>query len=597
MVFGDVRMMSRFPLTVVGLALWGCASYRVLPSPAPATGLSPLPIRYQATRLWVFRSVKEDGAVERVFVDPHDSMRVVVTLLRPEAAAYASSDGGASWARASIPLDVPDGDDPTQAALVRPRLLAEVLFDARDGRRAWARASGRVFRTEDCGLTWAATPLLGIVALAQGVDGLLWAAGEGGLHVSDDGGRSWAHRPVHLPGTGADTRFRVRSLVLDQRGGRILLGVRDARSDSGPVPIATVLDGTSDAAQAALALVDATDAPPRALTAFGQGVTGVIETRDGGASWRRAGLAFDTWLASEDGALYAVAADPMIEAAFLVRAHPELATALAQQLHGLHVDAASLRPAFLFPGRDRLLAGPLAAAPVFRSGDGGATWVRVLSLEPALAASLRTAVDAQISAWEESSPPARGGERPAEHGAGASANPTGPGRHGGRGGGRGRRGAAPEAIRTAPRAPSADALQAYLDPLRLLARFNSGLALTGMARAGAEFYAWAPTATHWDRLAGAALSASDAEGEISLGPAATPAGSGAFTLLRSTDGGASWAEVAQGPDAFDVAGGLRVRQGAPYPSWLAAGPREAFIGLAARDYTGPPWRETWRDSF
>jgi hypothetical protein len=110
----------------------------VLPSPAPATGLSPLPIRYQATRLWVFHSVREDGA-ERVFVDPHDSMRVVVTLLRPEAAAYASSDGGASWTRASIPLDVPDSDQRSQTSLSRPRPLAEVLFDARDGRRAWAR--------------------------------------------------------------------------------------------------------------------------------------------------------------------------------------------------------------------------------------------------------------------------------------------------------------------------------------------------------------------------------------------------------------------------------------------------------------------------
>jgi hypothetical protein len=596
MVFGDGRMMSRFPLTVV-LALCGCASYRVLPSPPPPAGLSPLPMRYQTTRLWVFRSVKEDGAVERVFVDPHDSMRVVVTLLRPEVAAYASSDGGASWTRASIPLDVPDSDERTQAAVVPPRLLAEVLFDARDARRAWARAHGRVFHTEDGGLTWAATPLAGIVALAQGVDGLLWAAGEGGLHVSDDGGRSWVHRPVHLPGASADTRLRVRSLVLDQRGGRILLGVRDARSDSGPVAISTVLDGTSDAAQAALALVDATDAPPRALTAFGQGLTGVIETRDGGVSWRRTGLALDTWLASADGALYAVAADPMIEAAFLVRAHPELATALAQQLHGLHFDAASLRPAFLFPGRDRLLAGPLAAAPVFRSADGGATWVRVLSLEPALAASLRTIVDAQISAWEESSPQARGGERPAEHRAGTGENPTGPGRRGNRGGRPGRRGAAPEAIRTAPRAPSVEAFQAYLDPLRLLARFNSGLALTGMARAGAEFYAWAPTATHWDRLADAALAACEGEGEISLGPGATPAGPGAFTLLRSTDGGASWAEVAQGPDAFDGAERLRVRQSAPYPSWLAAGPREAFIGLTARDHSGPPWHETWRDSF
>src|ERR1700737_4533482 len=596
MVFGDAWLMSRFPLAV-WLALCGCASYRVLPSPAPATGLSPLQMRYQETRLWVFRSVKEDGAVERVFVDPHDSMRVVVTLLRPEAAAYASSDGGASWTRASLPLDVPDPDQHAQAALVRPRLLAEVLFDARDGRRAWARARGRVFQTEDGGLTWAATPLAGIVALAQGMDGLLWAAGEGGLHVSDDGGRSWVHRPVHLPGATADVRLRVRSLVLDQRGGRILLGVRDARSDAGPVAIATVLDGTSDAAPAARARLDATDAPPRAPPAFGQGVTGVIETRDGGASWRRTGLALDAWLTSADGALYAVAADPMIEAAFLVRTHPELATALAQQLHGLHVDAASLRPAFLFPGRDRLLAGPVAAAPVFRSADEGATWVRVLSLEPALAASLRTSIDAQISAWEESPPPARGGERPPERGAGTGANPTGPGRRGDRGGRRGRRGTAPEAIRTAPRAPSAEALQAYLDPPRLLARFNSGLALTGMARAGAEFYAWAPTATHWDRLTDAALPASDAEGEISLGPGATPAGPGAFTLLRSTDGGASWAEVAQGPDAFDSAGRPRVQHSAPYPPWLAAGPREAFIGLAAPDRTGPPWRETWRDSF
>lgn len=138
MVSDDTRMMSRFPLAVIGLALCGCASYRVLPSPAPATGLSPLPIRYQATRLWVFHSVREDGA-ERVFVDPHDSMRVVVTLLRPEAAAYASSDGGASWTRASIPLDVPDSDQRSQTSLSRPRLLAEVLFDARDGRRAWAR--------------------------------------------------------------------------------------------------------------------------------------------------------------------------------------------------------------------------------------------------------------------------------------------------------------------------------------------------------------------------------------------------------------------------------------------------------------------------
>jgi len=580
----------------LAIALCSCASYRVLPSPAAATGLSPLPVRYEETRLGLFRSVKDDGAFERVFVDPRSAAHLVATLVRPEAAAYASSDGGASWTRASIPFDVPDADERATAALSQTRLLAEVLFDSRDGRGAWARARGRVFRTEDGGRSWTATPLTGIVALAQ-ADGLLWAAGEGALHVSDDGGRSWAHRPVRIPGAAEDVRVRVRSMVLDARGGRILLDVRDARSDTGSAGLATVLDGTSEAAQAALALVDATGAPPSALTAFGQGVTGVIETRDGGASWRRTGLELDAWLASADGALYAVAADPMIEAAFLVRAHPELAAALVQQVHGLRVDAASLRPALVFPGTDRLLAGPVGAAPIFRSTDGGATWARVLSLEPSLAAALRTGVEAQIAAWEESPPQARGSQRPPERAPGAGAGPTGPRMRGGSSGRRGRRGAAPEAMRTSPRAPPAEAMLAYLDPLRLLARFNSGLALTGIARAGAELYAWAPTETHWERLADAALGACDAEGEISLGPGVTPAGPGAFTLLRSTDGGTTWAEVEQAPDPFDAAGQLRAQRIAPYPAWLAAGEREMFIGFAARDRKGLVWRETWRDSF
>ncbi len=152
-------------------------------------------------------------------------------------------------------------------------------------------------------------------------------------------------------------------------------------------------------------------------------------------------------------------------------------------------------------------------------------------------------------------------------------------------------------MRNAPRAPSAEAMLAYLDPLRLLARFNSGIALTGIARGGAELHAWVPTKTHWERLANAALAACDAEGEISLGPGATPAGADAFTLLRSTDGGASWAEVAQAPDPIDAAGQLRAQRIAPYPAWLAAGPGEMFIGLAARDRKGLVWRATWRESF
>ena len=150
-------------------------------------------------------------------------------------------------------------------------------------------------------------------------------------------------------------------------------------------------------------------------------------------------------------------------------------------------------------------------------------------------------------------------------------------------------------MRPGRRAPPAEAMLAYLDPLRLLARFNSGLALTGVARAGAELYAWAPTKEHWERLADAAIRAADAEGEISLGPGATPAGGGAFTLLRSTDGGVSWTEIDQAAAPFD--GPFRAQRIPPYPAWLAAGPREMFVGLAALDRKGLAWRETWRDSF
>jgi hypothetical protein len=169
-----------------------------------------------------------------------------------------------------------------------------------------------------------------------------------------------------------------------------------------------------------------------------------------------------------------------------------------------------------------------------------------------------------------------------------------------RGGGGGRRGVggtASEPMRASPRAPPAETMLSYLDPLRLLAHFNSGLALTGIARAGAELYAWAPTEAHWERLADAALAACEAEGEISIGPGATPAGPGAFTLLRSTDGGASWAQVEQAPDAFGATGQLRAQRIAPYPAWLAAGQDGMFVGFAARDRKGVVWRETWRDSF
>jgi hypothetical protein len=103
--------------TGLAIVLCGCASYRVLPAPPPATGPSPAPVRYEETRLGLFHSVKEDGTFERVFVDPGNPEHFVATLVRPEATVVMSSDGGASWTRASISLDVPEVDERAPAAL------------------------------------------------------------------------------------------------------------------------------------------------------------------------------------------------------------------------------------------------------------------------------------------------------------------------------------------------------------------------------------------------------------------------------------------------------------------------------------------------
>ena len=142
-----------------------------------------------------------------------------------------------------------------------------------------------------------------------------------------------------------------------------------------------------------------------------------------------------------------------------------------------------------------------------------------------------------------------------------------------------------------PRHVSTETFFALLDPVRLLARFNSGRPLAGAAGDGLV-YAWAPTGPFWNSLAEAMARESDAEGEIALGGTTAPASEadGAFELLVSRDEGASWTSLPL--SRFEGAG--RKRSIVPYPVSIAATPPQGIVLFAATDRDGRSWREAWR---
>lgn len=131
-----------------------------------------------------------------------------------------------------------------------------------------------------------------------------------------------------------------------------------------------------------------------------------------------------------------------------------------------------------------------------------------------------------------------------------------------------------------------------LDPLRLLARFNSARRLTKIA-GDRLLHAYVPTQQFWDSLVDAMARESEAEGEIALGSGRTGPGSapdGSFELLTSSDGGAHWSELPL--PRFDPS--LRERGILPYPADVAAAPPQAFVLFSAIDRGGNAWREAWR---
>jgi hypothetical protein len=574
----------------------------------------------------MFKSVRDDVEVERVFVSTVDPRVVLVTATAPRGGVYATGDGGRTWSFAELDMD-DEGDGPRASARGPARLFWDVLFDPRERHLLFARSRQGFLRSEDGGASWSKCPLgsagdrAGQIDAAAIVGAALLVARGPFLYSSDDAGRTWSRRAIRVGGIEQDERVRVRSIVADPADPRRLMLSLHAVEDGNDVArrIASVVDGTSDLGLAALALVDDQDPRPRRFS-LGAGPAGVLVSADGGIEWRRSGLEIDAWLVWRKGAVYALAADPMLEAAVLARRHPGLADALRQQIHGLRIEVSSLRSAFEFPKRERLLLGPLASAPLFRSTDGGASWARIFAPEAETLAALRAPIDRQRGGWMDSpsrgpgpnGAPARGGggERGGEGGppGGGGGGRAGGGRAGGgRGGGmgRGRGGGGRSAGSTPPRQAhpparegSAEAVLAYLDPVRLLSRYNADRPLTGVAPAGDRaLIAWLPAEAYWSRLAEAALSASDVAGEISLGPgypAGDPLPQGPFALLRSADDGASWEPVgASGKDFSDAPEGGR--RPASYPESIAGAEDELLIVLGAfdRDHHRA-WHRVWR---
>ncbi|HZR08158.1 MAG TPA: hypothetical protein VFA79_06220 [Myxococcales bacterium] len=524
------------------MALSACASYRALPLEPPAPGQSPLALRYERTRFHLFTSTG-DAEVEKVFAS---GTTIVATVSQPGAGVFVSTDSGTAWTFA--PLDDASRD---------------VMFD---GPFIVARGAAAIHCSGDGGKTWQHhKPANAAIDAAAAADGAIYVAAGNHLHLSRDCARTWDTLTPQIQGG-----WRARSIAVDRRN--VYLSVRGVR-EAAPA-LATLLDGSSGPAAAALAIADGqrTQWP---------GTDGIWVTHDGGTLWQKSSLPLDAWLAVVAREVWAIAADPMIEGAALVRRSPVLAAALDGQIRGARPDAKTLRASLRFPGRDDLLRD--IPAPIFRSLDEGGTWMR-MDRAPA---ALRLALERQRKAQPAFETVAQAAPNPRS----AAAPPSGGSRRGRGRRGDGGRGAERPLPQRSARAISSEQFFVLLDPVRLLTRFNSGRSLTSIAGDGV-LYAYAPTQQFWDSLADAAAAAADAEGEIAADSAAPPRlAPDGFELLSSMDGGATWSTLPTprldaGSSELDIL---------PYPVAVAGADSQALFVFAAAARGGKPWREAWRE--
>jgi hypothetical protein len=475
----------------------GC-SYRVMPGTAHQ-GSGSLSLRYE--KEWLFFHSQEDIQPDRIFA----GLGVILAQVgKPEQGLLASQDAGSSWALSPLP------------DYIREVVAAGPLLYARGARNLW--------RSADDGATWtlALTGRAEIASVFASSEGLVYAGAAGRVYVTGDRGRGL--RGLVIQGT--DGAVRIRSVAAV--GQTLLTSVRAPATRELFPAVRSLLDGhTSD-----------TDAALDAKQAVSFGGAMIYVSHDGGALWKKSPLGLDAWLVALEGTIYAVAADPLLEAAALARANPGLARALNQQLHDQRVDADDIRTSLPWPGRDALLKGPQALA--FRSTDGGENWTRI----PEIPVAVHAEVARQQAAfpYEQWSPVQ------------APLLPQQPQRRGGQ-----QQQAPPRAPPVAPHVTD-EVMLSFLDPLRLLTRQNHAPIL-GFARSGAELWAYLPTRAEWLALSAAVVAGTAAEGEIWQGIVAPPPGS-PVELVRSTDGGQTFAAIPGLPPAWPTS--IAVVPGAAY---------------------------------
>lgn len=479
---------------LTALLLAGC-SYQVLPGSA-SRSTGPLRLRYERTKLF-FHSV-EEARPGRIFAG---AGAVLAEVSDPASGFFTSPDGGATWTLASMPVPI-----------------VEVISV---GRFLYARGLRQVYRSHDGGRSWslAVTGGADVEALAAASDGRIFVGASGRVFASSREGGGL--RGLALQGVDA-ARFRSVAAV----GQTLLASTRASASRELLPAVRDVLDGRSAEADAAL---DAKQA-----VSFSSGM--IYLSHDGGALWKKSTLGLDAWLSVHDGAVYAVAADPLLEAAAAARAHPGLARALSQQLHDQRVDADDVRSALAWPGEEALLRGGFAL--VFRSNDGGESWTRIAEVPP----EVRADIARQQAAYPVEPEVAREVPRIVRR----------PGQP---------RAAQPRPASVPPHVTD-EVLLSFLDPVRLLARQNHG-PIEGFATAGGEVWAFLPTRAQWESLSAAVVAGTVAEGEIWLGILRPPRGPEA-ELFRSAFGG-----------GFSKVGGLP----AGVPTSIAALPGVGYLTL------------------
>jgi len=181
--------------------VWGLAGDPARPNVVLAGTDSGVYRLDRAGLMWTHLPSPMDGACVWSIAFTPSAPGLVLAGISPSA-IFRSEDGGESWERSLT--EFPQ----TCRAVQRPR-ITQIIIDPRDARRAWCSIEiGGVWRSEDGGRSW--TPCaVGLVsddvhnmALAyRGDQVVLYATTNKGLHVSEDGGERWTHRPLDTPWT------------------------------------------------------------------------------------------------------------------------------------------------------------------------------------------------------------------------------------------------------------------------------------------------------------------------------------------------------------------------------------------------------------